>query len=172
MSQLNLYFGLIVIPFFYKYVWKWGHKRTIIYASVVSRRKLSPLTCLPFISRANERRLWTTELHPTSSTRTMPSAITQHPRSVDDLVKSVNDTLASWKSAFDVKPSDAASNSSTRSPTSAAAATDKSPCKLWKEEQRIYLSQEAYRQRLETFRPDSYFAKPLALSPLVCAAFG
>lgn len=161
MSQLNLYFGLIVIPFFYKYVWKWGHKRTIIYASVVSRRKLSPLTCLPFISRANERRLWTTELHPTSSTRTMPSAITQHPRSVDDLVKSVNDTLASWKSAFDVKP-----------PTSAAAATDKSPCKLWKEEQRIYLSQEAYRQRLETFRPDSYFAKPLALSPLVCAAFG
>ncbi|EED94171.1 predicted protein [Thalassiosira pseudonana CCMP1335] len=102
----------------------------------------------------------------------MPSAITQHPRSVDDLVKSVNDTLASWKSAFDVKPSDAASNASTRSPTSAAAATDKSPSKLWKEEQRIYLSQEAYRQRLETFRPDSYFAKPLALSPLVCAAFG
>lgn len=30
----------------------------------------------------------------------------------------------------------------------------------------------AYQQRLETFRPSTYFAKPPSLSPIVCARFG
>jgi hypothetical protein len=37
---------------------------------------------------------------------------------------------------------------------------------LWKD------SLDEYRRRLATFRSETYFAKPLALSPLVCAAFG
>lgn len=34
------------------------------------------------------------------------------------------------------------------------------------------LNPEAYHRRLSTFQPATYFAKPLALSPLMCAAFG
>jgi hypothetical protein len=37
---------------------------------------------------------------------------------------------------------------------------------LWKD------SPADYRKRLATFHSETYFAKPLSLSPLVCAAFG
>ena len=34
------------------------------------------------------------------------------------------------------------------------------------------LTRAAYFSRLETFRTELYFAKPAALSPLICARFG
>ena len=37
---------------------------------------------------------------------------------------------------------------------------------VWKD------SPDDYHKRLATFRSETYFAKPLCLSPLVCAAFG
>jgi hypothetical protein len=37
---------------------------------------------------------------------------------------------------------------------------------VWKD------SPDEYHKRLATFRSETYFAKPLCLSPLVCAAFG
>jgi hypothetical protein len=37
---------------------------------------------------------------------------------------------------------------------------------VWKD------SPDDYHKRLATFRSETYFAKPLSLSPLVCAAFG
>lgn len=33
-------------------------------------------------------------------------------------------------------------------------------------------SRRAYHERLLTFRPATYFAKPASISPLICARFG
>ena len=34
------------------------------------------------------------------------------------------------------------------------------------------LSAEGYRRRLQTFRTETYFAKPYLISPMICARFG
>ena len=73
----------------------------------------------------------------------------------DEMAAAVDATLASWRSAFESSPS------KERASTVEEA---KSP-QTWKD-------REAYQRRLSTFKPSTYFAKPVALSPLVCSAFG
>ena len=69
----------------------------------------------------------------------------------------VEATLKSWDEAFDSSPS-----KRNRNPQRAGEA-DPLP---------IYQDPEAFESRLSTFDAATYFAKPLCLSPIVCAAFG
>ena len=88
-------------------------------------------------------------------------------KTADELTASVDATLNGWNKLLSGKKGASALD------TAAAASTsecddnnnDKKKIYLWEDG-------EAYLKRLATFKPDTYFAKPLALSPLVCAAFG
>lgn len=87
-------------------------------------------------------------------------------KTADELTASVDATLNGWNELLSGKKGAGAFD------TAAAAST--SECDDNNNKKKIYLWEdgEAYVKRLATFKPDTYFAKPLALSPLVCAAFG
>ena len=84
-------------------------------------------------------------------------------KTADELTASVDATLNGWNELLSGKKG---------FETAIAAST--SECDDDNNKRKIYLWEdgEAYVKRLATFKPDTYFAKPLALSPLVCAAFG
>mmetsp|Transcript_11463 Transcript_11463/g.24821 ORF Transcript_11463/g.24821 Transcript_11463/m.24821 type:complete len:399 (-) Transcript_11463:359-1555(-) len=89
---------------------------------------------------------------------------------VDEImIASVDATLASWRSAFESSPKNERTNDSEAvgggSSLPRPAHYDAKSPPTWKDP-------DAYQRRLITFTPKTYFAKPLALSPLVCAAFG
>jgi hypothetical protein len=72
----------------------------------------------------------------------MTSATSPH-QTVEKLEQSIEETLVQYNSSFNI-------------------ATIKDDA----------LGPSAYNSRLATFRTETYFAKPLCLSPLICAAFG
>ena len=96
----------------------------------------------------------------------------EHPvdmKSADEVIASVDATLAEWRSAFEASPrkerADGGADSGDGDVAVDDGAASSSPLPPWKDP-------EAYQKRLGTFKADTYYAKPLALSPLVCAAFG
>ena len=89
-------------------------------------------------------------------------------KTADEMIASVDATLANWKAAFESSPRKSKRARDTAADDDANVddeATPKSP-------RSTSADPVAYRRRLSTFQPATYFAKPLALSPLVCAAFG
>ncbi|KAL7516091.1 hypothetical protein ACHAWX_001150 [Stephanocyclus meneghinianus] len=82
--------------------------------------------------------------------------------SAADIEKSIESTLAEWRSCFDDVDA---------SPVAHDHRTTSAPSRFH-EDRRTCRSPEAYHSRLGSFRPETYFAKPSSLSPLVCAAFG
>ena len=96
-------------------------------------------------------------------------------KTADEMTASVDATLASWRSAFESSSTPATYSADcerdgggSSSSTTTATTPNKKPTAqmiLWKD-------RDAYHRRLSTFKPETYFAKPLELSPLVCAAFG
>ena len=108
----------------------------------------------------------------------------------DEVIASVKITLASWNQAFepplnDVDDEESGGVENNQSNTAVeggggGAADDNTRKKQLttmirrnnRHQPLIWRDTDAYQRRLSTFRPNTYFAKPLALSPLVCAAFG
>ena len=82
----------------------------------------------------------------------------------DEVIASVDATLDGWRSAFEPVPA-TPDGDGEPSPPAPTPTNDAKSSPLWKDP-------EAYQRRLSTFSPEEYFAKPLELSPLVCAAFG
>mmetsp|Transcript_20588 Transcript_20588/g.30899 ORF Transcript_20588/g.30899 Transcript_20588/m.30899 type:complete len:373 (+) Transcript_20588:44-1162(+) len=82
-------------------------------------------------------------------------------KTADELIASVDATLDGWRVALD----SSLSHGKETVALEAAAAADNKKTYLWEDS-------DKYFERLATFKPDTYFAKPLAISPLVCAAFG
>ena len=78
-------------------------------------------------------------------------------KTVDEISASVNATLSNWRSAFDKERAD--------DTTTTTNIIDKKSTQIWKDS-------DEYHRRLSTYKPETYFAKPLEISPLVCAAFG
>ena len=79
-------------------------------------------------------------------------------KTVDEISASVDVTLSNWRSAFNKERADDTTTTTTK-------IIDKKSTQIWKDS-------DEYQRRLCTYKPESYFAKPLAISPLVCAAFG
>ena len=88
-------------------------------------------------------------------------------KTADELTASVDATLASWRSAFE-----SSSNPSTNSNEGDGGSTATTPNKKSTTQMILWKDGDAYHRRLCTFKTETYFAKPLELSPLVCAAFG
>ena len=82
-------------------------------------------------------------------------------KTADELIASVDATLDGWRVALD----SSLSQGNETVALEAAVAADNKKTYLWEDS-------DNYFKRLATFKPDTYFAKPLAISPLVCAAFG
>ena len=82
-------------------------------------------------------------------------------KTADELIASVDATLDGWRAALD----SSLSHGKETVALEAATAADNKKAYLWEDS-------DKYFERLATFKPDTYFAKPLAISPLVCAAFG
>lgn len=87
----------------------------------------------------------------------------------DIMIASVDATLAGWRSAFESSASKERATFEVDDDCSGAPpplpVDDAKSLPMWKDP-------IAYQRRLSTFKPNTYFAKPLSLSPLVCAAFG
>mmetsp|Transcript_3579 Transcript_3579/g.5930 ORF Transcript_3579/g.5930 Transcript_3579/m.5930 type:complete len:369 (+) Transcript_3579:70-1176(+) len=81
-------------------------------------------------------------------------------KTADELIASVDATLEGWRSALD----SSLPHGKEKVAVETASAANK--------KRYIWEDSEKYLERLATFKPDTYFAKPLAISPLVCAAFG
>ena len=79
-------------------------------------------------------------------------------KTADELIASVDATLDGWNAALD------SSLSNSKALVEAATVADKKT-HLWEDS-------DKYMERLATFKPETYFSKPLAVSPIVCAAFG
>eukprot|EP00581_Thalassiosira_minuscula_P008300 CAMPEP_0183702762 /NCGR_PEP_ID=MMETSP0737-20130205/766_1 /TAXON_ID=385413 /ORGANISM="Thalassiosira miniscula, Strain CCMP1093" /LENGTH=405 /DNA_ID=CAMNT_0025929433 /DNA_START=1 /DNA_END=1215 /DNA_ORIENTATION=- len=114
----------------------------------------------------------------------------------DEMIASVDATLANWRSAFEpssASPTKKAKGGTRTRTTRTKNTTDNddgdgggaatTPNTIVTDDDAlapssssslppVWKDRDAYRRRLSTFRPDTYFAKPLALSPLVCAAYG
>ena len=91
-------------------------------------------------------------------------------KTADEMTASVDATLASWRSAFE-----SSSNPSTNSKADCegdGGSLATTPNKKSTTQMILWKDSDAYHRRLGTFKPETYFAKPLELSPLVCAAFG
>jgi len=88
-------------------------------------------------------------------------------RAEEDLVEA---TLRSWDEAFDDVSS--ASKRTRNPPSSGREAGEAGTSVPTVPTVPIYQDPEAFELRLGTFDAATYFAKPLALSPIVCAAFG
>jgi len=82
-------------------------------------------------------------------------------KTADELIASVDATLDGWREALD----SSLLHGKETVALEAVAAADIKKTYLWEDS-------DNYLERLATFKPDTYFAKPLAISPLVCAAFG
>ena len=82
-------------------------------------------------------------------------------KTADELIASVDATLDGWRSALD----SSLPHGKETVAIEADAAVDKKKSYLWEDS-------DKYLERLATFQPNTYFAKPLAISPLMCAAFG
>lgn len=80
-------------------------------------------------------------------------------KTVDEISASVDVTLSNWRSAFDEERAGDATVTTTTTNSKIKST------QIWKDS-------DEYNKRLCTYKPESYFAKPLAISPLVCAAFG
>jgi hypothetical protein len=74
-----------------------------------------------------------------------------------NLLTSIESTVELWCKSI----AGGSENISKNNPTDSSKDADVSP-----------FSPEAYRKRLMTFRPTTYFAKPAMVSPLLCARFG
>lgn len=85
----------------------------------------------------------------------------------DELIASVEQTLDRWRSALDSSLSHGKEETVTVEGATAADERDDNKKKIF-----VWEDNESYVKRLATFKPDTYFAKPLAISPLVSAAFG
>ena len=83
-------------------------------------------------------------------------------KTADELIASLDATLDGWRSALD---SSLPHGKEAVATETAAADVEKKKTYLWEDS-------DKYLERLATFKPDTYFAKPLEISPLVCAAFG
>lgn len=84
------------------------------------------------------------------ATATTPS---EGPRpSIEELEKSIESTLSQYRSSFDVPASHDRNDRSQEKDSS--------------------ISRREFRSRLTSFRTETYFAKPLCISPLNCAALG
>lgn len=82
-------------------------------------------------------------------------------KTADELIASVDATLDGWRSALD----SSLPHGKETAAVETASATGNKKTYLWEDS-------DKYLERLATFKPDTYFAKPLTISPLVCAAFG
>ena len=97
-------------------------------------------------------------------------------KTADEMTASVDATLASWRSAFE-SSSTPTTNSKAGCEgdgggSSSSTTTATTPNKKCTTQMILWKDRDAYHRRLSTFKPETYFAKPLELSPLVCAAFG
>lgn len=104
--------------------------------------------------------------------------------SAEEMMASVDATLSDWRSAFELDPSfPAGKKGEGERGAKRRGGAGASP--RWASDQNhddddpsrpssssSWRDPDGYRRRLGTFGPSTYFAKPLVLSPLVCAAFG
>jgi hypothetical protein len=114
----------------------------------------------PTEAGSRQQQASTQNKHRPARRNTMAPTAAAPQQSAEDLEKSIDATLAQFRSSFNNAPTLRTSNASSKNADSSAKPN------------RDALNSEAYYSRLKTFRAETYFAKPLNLSPLNCAAFG
>ena len=88
----------------------------------------------------------------------------------DELATSIDATLLEWRLAFE--SSSPTKNDSIQMADDGDGDGDIDDSLVIKKATPIWQDRDAYHKRLCTFKAETYFAKPIAISPLVCAAFG